>query len=45
MIHFVQLLGGVFGLAIAWSIWKIIDIREEKAHQKELEEVRKQYNK
>ena len=45
MIHIAQLLGGALGLLIAWSMWKIVDVREEKAHRRELEEVKKQYNK
>jgi len=40
-----QLLGGILGWGLAWSIWKIIDIKEQKAHIRELEEVRKHYNK
>ena len=45
MIHVVQLFGGLFGLTMVWCVFKLIEIREQKRIAKDIEEVRKQYNK
>ena len=45
MIHAVQLFGGLFGLTMVWCVFKLIEIREHRKQIKDIEEVRKQYNK
>lgn len=40
-----QLLGGILGWGLAWSIWKIFEMYEQRSIKKQIEEVRKQYNK
>lgn len=45
MIHVVQLFGAMLGFVVAWAIWKIFEMYEQRSIKKQIEEVRKQYNK